>query len=42
MKDLKLTSLNIKQDKTTITIGEVTVGKDFVVVAGPCSVESEE
>ena len=43
MKNLKLSSFNGNVTKrTTITIGDVTVGKDFVVIAGPCSVESEE
>ncbi|SJZ43635.1 3-deoxy-7-phosphoheptulonate synthase [Selenihalanaerobacter shriftii] len=28
--------------KTEIKIGDITVGKDFLVIAGPCSVESEE
>jgi 3-deoxy-7-phosphoheptulonate synthase len=27
--------------RTTIRVGEVTIGKDFVVIAGPCSVETE-
>ncbi|WP_411338385.1 3-deoxy-7-phosphoheptulonate synthase [Ruminococcus gauvreauii] len=28
--------------KTEIKIGDTTIGKDFCVIAGPCSVESEE
>ena len=28
--------------KTQIKVGNITVGKDFLVIAGPCSVESEE
>lgn len=28
--------------KTEIKIGNITVGRDFLVIAGPCSVESEE
>jgi len=42
MKNLKLTSLNGGPPrKTLIRIGEVTIGKGFTVIAGPCSVESE-
>ena len=43
MNDLKLTSLKGDDRKrTVITIGNVKMGEDFVVIAGPCSVESEE
>jgi len=42
MKDLKLASIDAKKERTTIKIGNVTVGRDFVVIAGPCSVETEE
>jgi len=43
MKNLKLSSFNgNKTKRTRITIGDVTVGEDFIVIAGPCSVESEE
>jgi len=43
MNDLKLTSLNGDDLKrTVITVGNVKIGEDFVVIAGPCSVESEE
>jgi 3-deoxy-7-phosphoheptulonate synthase len=31
-----------EQPKTLIRVGNVTVGSDFVLIAGPCSVESEE
>jgi 3-deoxy-7-phosphoheptulonate synthase len=41
MKNIKLVKSNGK-DRTTIKIGEVEIGKGFVVIAGPCSVESEE
>lgn len=42
MKDLKLSSLNGGQPKKTlIKVGQVTIGKGFTVIAGPCSVESE-
>lgn len=42
MKNLKLASLDAKNERTVITIGNVRVGKDFVIIAGPCSVESED
>lgn len=41
MKDLKLSALG-SRPKTKIQIGSVTIGEGFVVMAGPCSVESEE
>jgi len=28
--------------RTVVTVGNVKIGEDFVVIAGPCSVESEE
>ena len=46
MKGLKCTSLvdevGVIRPQTTITLGDTTIGKDFCVLAGPCSVESEE
>jgi len=43
MKNLKLASLNGDDNKrTVVVVGDVKVGEDFVVIAGPCSVESEE
>ena len=43
MKNLKLSAFHGNEIKrTTVTIGDVKVGEDFVVIAGPCSVESEE
>ena len=43
MKNLKLSSLNGKDNKrTVISVGDLKIGEDFVVIAGPCSVESEE
>ncbi len=43
MNDLKLSSLNGGDNKkTVVTVGNVKIGEDFVVIAGPCSVESEE
>jgi 3-deoxy-7-phosphoheptulonate synthase len=42
-KNLKLASRNGDPNKhTVITVGNVKIGEDFVVIAGPCSVESEE
>ena len=43
MKSLELTSLKGDENRrTVIPVGNVKVGEDFVVIAGPCSVESEE
>ncbi len=43
MENLKLTSLNGEVHKrTVISVEQIKVGEDFVVIAGPCSVESEE
>lgn len=42
MKNLRLTSLCEDNKRTIITVGDVKFGEDFVVIAGPCSVESEE
>src|ERR1043165_8018862 len=39
----KLVSRELKQDNTEIRVGDVVIGgKDIVVMAGPCAVESEE
>jgi len=40
MKNLKLASRKADQ-KTLIPVGDIAFGRDFVVMAGPCSVESE-
>jgi 3-deoxy-7-phosphoheptulonate synthase len=40
MKNLKLASRD-KAQQTVIEFGAVAFGRDFVVIAGPCSVESE-
>jgi 3-deoxy-7-phosphoheptulonate synthase len=43
MKNLKLSGLNGGgRKRTVITVGDVKIGEDFVVIAGPCSVETEE
>jgi 3-deoxy-7-phosphoheptulonate synthase len=41
MKNIKLTSLQ-EREKTIVHVGHVTVGEGFCVIAGPCSVESEQ
>lgn len=41
MKNIKLAALKGKE-RTVIRIGDLEIGKGFVVIAGPCSVESEE
>jgi len=42
MKDLKLSGLNgDKKRRTVIQVGDLRIGQDFVVIAGPCAVESE-
>jgi 3-deoxy-7-phosphoheptulonate synthase len=41
MKNLKLAALN-GSGRTIVRVGDVKVGQGFVVIAGPCSVESEE
>jgi 3-deoxy-7-phosphoheptulonate synthase len=42
MKNLKLVSLVDPGKRTKVKIGDTVLGDDFVVIAGPCSVESEE
>jgi 3-deoxy-7-phosphoheptulonate synthase len=41
MKNLRLASLN-GEGKTVVTVDGVAFGEGFTVIAGPCSVESEE
>jgi 3-deoxy-7-phosphoheptulonate synthase len=41
MKNLKLVAREIKK-RTVVKVGDVKIGRDFVVIAGPCSVESEK
>jgi 3-deoxy-7-phosphoheptulonate synthase len=39
----KLVSREIQKEDTLITVGDVTIGNgNFVIIAGPCAVESEE
>ena len=40
MKNLKLVSQQT-EDRTVVKVSGVEIGRDFVVIAGPCSVESE-
>jgi len=40
MKNLKLTSREARE-RTLIKVGDLEFGRDFVVIAGPCSVETE-
>ncbi|MBW2478619.1 MAG: 3-deoxy-7-phosphoheptulonate synthase, partial [Deltaproteobacteria bacterium] len=40
MKNLKLTVRETTQ-RTIINVADVAFGRDFVVIAGPCSIESE-
>jgi len=41
MKNIKLAMRQADQ-RTIIKVGDVEVGRDFTVIAGPCSVENEE
>jgi len=43
LQPFKLVSKEVRKEKTIIRVGDVTIGDGgFVVMAGPCSVESEE
>lgn len=45
MKNLRLVNIiddNGKRRKSEIKVGETVIGTDFLIIAGPCSVESEE
>ena len=43
MKNLKLSVLSHTQNKrTVIRVGDVRLGEEFVIIAGPCAVENEE
>ena len=42
MKNLELVLKTEDKQSTQFTIGNITIGKDFLMIAGPCSVESEE
>lgn len=42
MKEPKLVSMGKGTKRTIVQVGNVRVGEGFVVIAGPCAVESEE
>jgi 3-deoxy-7-phosphoheptulonate synthase len=41
MKNLRLASQETEH-RTLVNVSNVEIGRDFVVIAGPCSVESEK
>ena len=41
-KGWKLASREHKPDDTIVEVGGVKIGRDFIVMAGPCSIESEQ
>lgn len=41
MDELRLTTKKRPEDRTLVNIGGVTAGQGFLVIAGPCAVESE-
>lgn len=41
MKGLKLAGCQMGQERTEFMVGQVCIGRDFLLIAGPCSVESE-
>lgn len=42
MNKLKLTGKTATDHKTTIKVGDVTIGEELAIIAGPCSVETEK
>lgn len=42
MQNLKLVKTSPNGKRTKIRVGSITIGEGFVVIAGPCGVESEE
>lgn len=42
MKNLKLAGISAEKKRTVVTVGNVRIGEDFIVMGGPCGVESEE
>ncbi len=42
MKNLKLSILGSEKKRTLVTVENLRFGNDFVLIAGPCSVESEK
>lgn len=41
MDGLKLATISESGERTCFKVGEVNIGEDFLIIAGPCSVESE-
>lgn len=39
--NLKLCLKKNKNEKTVINVGNIRIGKDFVMIAGPCCIENE-
>jgi 3-deoxy-7-phosphoheptulonate synthase len=42
MKGLKLAAQRHPAERTVVRVGDLRIGRDFVIIAGPCSVEDEE
>ncbi len=42
MDGLKLAALSASGERTCFKVGNINIGEDFLIIAGPCSVESEE
>ena len=42
MEGLKLSVKKDQDHKTLISVGDITIGRDFALMAGPCSIESKE
>src|SRR5574344_704102 len=42
MNNLKLVLKENRQQNSTFKVGEVSIGKDFLLIAGPCSVDNED
>lgn len=42
MENLNLVLAKNKNYRTEIDLGKIKIGRDFLIIAGPCSVESEE
>ncbi len=42
MKGLKLAAGRHPAERTVVEVGDLRIGRDFVLIAGPCSVEDEE
>jgi 3-deoxy-7-phosphoheptulonate synthase len=42
MTKLKLTGKNGRKKNTIVKVGDVSIGEGFTMIAGPCSVETEQ